>query len=207
MTTMLSTDETPTRRRRAAIAELLTADPARSDRATAKLAGCDHKTVGSVRREMAAGRPGNRVEDAGRKPPGRRVVRRVGKKPSTSPLADEGEWPAPPTHLSPDAAAIWRETVGLLEARGTLNREDAMTLETYCMAVIRQRRLTVELEAHPLVVDGKLSPLLRVAEATAATVKNLGHVLGLNPVARQRMPGGGGTRQPDPSSKWRGILR
>jgi P27 family predicted phage terminase small subunit len=119
-----------------------------------------------------------------------------------APAADE--WPSPPPHLSPDAQAVWRDTVELLEARAALNREDAMTIETYVMAIVRQRRLTVELEAAPLVVDGKLSPLLRVAEATAATVKNLGHVLGLNPVARQRLPI---ARQPERGSKWDGVLK
>jgi P27 family predicted phage terminase small subunit len=83
---------------------------------------------------------------------------------------------------------LWLETVAHLTAHGTADAADAMTIETFVPAVLRQRRIMAEIEAAPLVTDGKISPLLRVAEATAATVKNLAHVLGLNPVARQRLP-------------------
>jgi hypothetical protein len=39
--------------KRQLIADEVTADPVRSDRAIARVIGCDHKTVGSVRREIA----------------------------------------------------------------------------------------------------------------------------------------------------------
>ena len=94
----------------------------------------------------------------------------------------------PPPYLAPEAAQLWRETVEHMRAHNTLDAADAVTLETFCAAVLRQRRIMAELESGPLVVGGKIAPLLRVAEATAATVKNLAHVLGLNPVARQRLP-------------------
>jgi phage terminase small subunit len=79
---------------------------------------------------------------------------------------------------------------------------DAVALETFVAAVIRQRRIMVEIESAPLVTAGKISPLLRVAEATAATVKNLGHVLGLNPVARQRLPKPPQGHRPGGGGKW-----
>lgn len=110
----------------------------------------------------------------------------------------------PPPHLSRDGSQLWRETVAhLVELHGAVNAADGPTLETYVAAILRQRRIMVEVEAAPLVTsEGKLSPLLRVAEATAATVKNLAHVLGLNPVARQRLP-----RAPQKGvSKWDGVL-
>jgi P27 family predicted phage terminase small subunit len=94
----------------------------------------------------------------------------------------------PPPYLSADAAQLWRETVGHLAVRGQVDPADATTLETFVAATMRQRRIMLAIEAEPLVTDGKISPLLRVAEATAATVKNLAHVLGLNPTARRRLP-------------------
>jgi P27 family predicted phage terminase small subunit len=107
--------------------------------------------------------------------------------------------PAPP-HLSDAAAIIWRETVAHMGTHGTLDAADAITLETFVYAVLRQRRIAVEIEAEELVdEEGKIYPLLRIAASTAGTVKNLAAVLGLNPVARQRLPrspqkpsGGGG---------------
>jgi P27 family predicted phage terminase small subunit len=113
--------------------------------------------------------------------------------------------PNPPAHLSADAARIWREVVAHLAQNGLLLRVDAGTVETYCMAVVRQRRLTGELDKAPLLdASGKPHPLLRTIEATAATVKNLAHVLGLNPVARKALP----TKQntTEKGGAWDGVL-
>lgn len=109
-----------------------------------------------------------------------------------------------PPHLSPDARKIWRRVIVYLADNGTLNPIDAETIEAYCAAVVRHRRLTAELDAAALMtVDGKLHPLLRTVEATAATVKNLAHVLGLNPTARNRLPAAPPQKGKD---KWDGIL-
>lgn len=110
----------------------------------------------------------------------------------------------PPEYLSPYAASVWRRTVAHLVAHGRLDIADEPTIETYVAAVERQRLIAVEIASGPMVTGGKISPLLRVAEATAATVRNLGHVLGLNPVARQRLP-----RPPQQAAndKWAGILK
>jgi P27 family predicted phage terminase small subunit len=109
----------------------------------------------------------------------------------------------PPGHLGKDEAVIWRSVVGYLAETGELMTVDAGTIETYCFAVVRQRRLTAELSTGSLVdAEGKLNPLLRVLEATAATVKNLAHVLKLNPTARK------GARRPPGKGKsaWDGVL-
>jgi P27 family predicted phage terminase small subunit len=119
--------------------------------------------------------------------------------PAASPAPDPLP---PPPFLSQDAAQVWRETVAHLAARGPVDVADAVALETFVAAVIRQRRIMVEIESAPLVTAGKISPLLRVAEATAATVKNLGHVLGLNPVARQRLPKPPQGHRPGGGGKW-----
>jgi P27 family predicted phage terminase small subunit len=106
-------------------------------------------------------------------------------KPETAPPLDPLP---PPPDLPPDAAVIWRKTVAHLARIGTVNTADEIALETFCFAVLRQRRIAAEIQAAPIVADGKISPLLKVAEAVAASVKNLGHVLGLNPTARVRLP-------------------
>jgi phage terminase small subunit len=76
-----------------------------------------------------------------------------------------------------------------LRANGQLLRIDSAVIETFVTAVIRQRRLTAVLDKADLVdKDGKPHPLLRTIEATATTIKNLSHVLGLNPLARKALP-------------------
>jgi P27 family predicted phage terminase small subunit len=115
-----------------------------------------------------------------------RLKPRTGQKPK--PPAD----PAlpPPEHLSAAAAEIWRETADKLAARGTpVNPADGILLETFAMAVVRQRRVDGELEATPLTdLEGKITPLIRVAASSAATVASLARALGLSPTARQQPP-------------------
>lgn len=122
----------------------------------------------------------------------------------------------PPSHLSADAARIWREVVAHLRTNGQLLRIDSWIIESFVTAVIRQRRLTAVLDKAALVdKDGKPHPLLRTIEATATTIKNLSHVLGLNPMARKALParikqprlnglnGGSSKAGADP---WHGVL-
>ena len=123
-------------------------------------------------------------------------MKRNRRKPNSEAL------PSPP-YLSGDEAQIWRETVAHLQEAGELLAADTPTIETFCFAVARQRRLSAEFAASPVVSeDGKLNPLLRVLEATAATVKNLGHVLKLNPTARK----GSGKPKDSPAGVWAGVL-
>lgn len=122
------------------------------------------------------------------------------KKPKPRPTT-----PRPPAHMSTDAARIWRQVVTHLNRNGQLLRVDTGTIETYCMAVVRQRRLNAVLDKADLVDEsGKPHPLLRTVEATAATVKNLAHVLGLNPVARKTLP----AKNPkeEGGGPWAGVL-
>jgi phage terminase small subunit len=98
---------------------------------------------------------------------------------------------------------VWRTVVAYLHEIGELHVVDAGTIETYCLAVVRQRRLAAELAAGPLVgADGKLSPVLRVLEGTAATVKNCALALKLSPTARK------GAKPPakTATSHWAGVL-
>lgn len=113
--------------------------------------------------------------------------------------------PKPPEFLSPEGKRIWRDTVAQMTAHGIHDPADAVTLETYVLAVLRQRMIAAEVRKRPLLTgDGKISPLVRAAEATAGTVRNLARVLGLSPTARQRLP-----RAPEKpvTDRWAGILK
>ena len=111
-----------------------------------------------------------------------------------------------PRYLSRDAAVIWRQVVAHHRGQGTLLAVDAGVIETYAMAVVRQRRLTAELDKHALVdKQGRPHPLLRTIEATAATVKNLSHVLGLNPLARKALPAKA-PKAKGAHNPWHGVL-
>jgi P27 family predicted phage terminase small subunit len=91
-----------------------------------------------------------------------------------------------PPSLSDEARRVWNEVVQALRAAGTYAESDHATIEAFVQAVVRHRRLTAALDREGIVVDGKLHPAARTIEATAATVKNLGHILGLNPAARKQ---------------------
>jgi P27 family predicted phage terminase small subunit len=112
--------------------------------------------------------------------------------------------PAPPAHLSSDAAKIWRSVVAYLGANGRLQAVDAGTVECYCMAVTRQRQLQAAIDANGVMSDGKLHPALKTVEATAATVRSAAHCLGLTPAARKALPA---TKKPTKrSDTWAGVL-
>jgi len=117
----------------------------------------------------------------------------------------------PPSHLSSDTAKIWRGVVTHLRSNGHLLTVDVGVIETYCMAVTRQRQLTREIDKAGLIgKDGKPHPFLRTIEATAGTIRNLSHVLGLSPLARKALPArvkqprmNDGHKGADP---WQGVL-
>ena len=113
--------------------------------------------------------------------------------------------PAAPRYLGADAATLWRQTVAYLSGQGRLEATDGGVIETYCMAVARQRAFQAVIDREGVVMaDGKPHPLLRTIEATAATVRNLAHVLGLSPLARKALPSM--SSQPKGASVWDGVL-
>ena len=82
---------------------------------------------------------------------------------------------------------------------------DEVLIETLVLAIARQRRIMGEIEAGPLQdEEGKINPLLRVAESTAATVGSMARALGLGPTARQRLPKAAPAPQKAPSI-WDGV--
>jgi P27 family predicted phage terminase small subunit len=94
-----------------------------------------------------------------------------------------------------------------LANNGQLLNIDVGVIETYVMAVVRQRQLTAALDKSGLLdKGGKPHPLLRTIEATAATVKNLSHVLGLNPMARKTLPSRPTSSKVNGGGPWAGVL-
>lgn len=112
---------------------------------------------------------------------------------------------AAPSYLSADAKKIWREVVAHLKAQGTYKPIDGGVVESYAMALVRQRQLVQALDKAGIVgADGKPNGLLRTIEATATTVKNLAHVLGLDPLARKSMRAAG--KGKTEGGTWAGVL-
>jgi len=118
----------------------------------------------------------------------------------------------PPPHLSREAALVWREVVAHLRREGTCLAAYGAAIETFCMAVVRQRRLAAELDKAGAGALDKA--VLRATEAAAATVKNLAQLLGLSPARKAKpKPTGGGTRAGGRGSGdksggvWRGVLK
>jgi P27 family predicted phage terminase small subunit len=112
----------------------------------------------------------------------------------------------PPAHLSADAARLWRPVVTHLANNGQLLSIDVGVIESYCLAVIRQRQLTAALDKSGLIdKDGKPHPALRTIEATANTIRNLAHVLGLSPMSRRTLPSKPNTKTKG-SGPWAGVL-
>jgi hypothetical protein len=77
----------------------------------------------------------------------------------------------PPAFLNAEGKRIWRETIAQMAAHSIHDPADAVTPETYVLAVLHQRAIADELRNAPLLTeDGKISPLWRAAEAVAGTV-------------------------------------
>jgi P27 family predicted phage terminase small subunit len=115
----------------------------------------------------------------------------------------------PPAYLSADAARIWRAVVAYLSRNGRLESVDAGTIETYALAVVRQRQLQAEINRRGIMIGDQPHPALRTIEATAATVRSAAHCLGLTPAARKALPAR--VKQPRLNSgkgadPWAGVL-
>jgi hypothetical protein len=95
-----------------------------------------------------------------------------------------------------------------LRETGSLEPVHAGLVETYVLAVLRQRALCAELANpdRPKVQAGAADPLWRAIEASAGTVKSMARALGLTAA-----PGRGAGHQPPAKNGagdvWGGILK
>lgn len=131
--------------KREVIAAVLKADPTRSDRQTAKKVGADHKTVGSVRKELEGRGEIPHVEvredTAGRQQPTRREA---------APAPAE---PEPSASVAPELTQAWR--------RGDLSDEEARKLAR--QSIDEQQKIAAEANARHSWLSG-FADILRWVE-------------------------------------------
>ncbi len=108
--------------------------------------------------------------------------------------------PKMPHGMPKEARRAWRSAVALLEERGTLSPEIGPTLELYARCLARYREASAEIECKGLLVTQTVldshgvalerdrpNPALAVVEKAEKQLFNLGAVLGLNPVSREKV--------------------
>jgi phage terminase small subunit len=94
---------------------------------------------------------------------------------------DTGSTLRPPASLSAGGRAVWIEVIGRID-RTTIADGP---IETYCEALARHRLMCTKIAERGIVdAAGKLNPVSRTIEATAHTVRDLAHDLGLIPRKR-----------------------
>ena len=103
----------------------------------------------------------------------------------------------PPAELVDDMAVqVWKTQSKILIERGTFELEDAPLLIAYCNAFAYMLQADAEINSQGLVVptaDGsiKKSPYVNVRNDAVAQLTRTGSLLGLDPLTRLRMLGGG----------------
>jgi|TARA_R100001443_G_scaffold117454_1_gene143089 P27 family predicted phage terminase small subunit len=104
----------------------------------------------------------------------------------------------PPEELMGDAARrIWKQQSKVLIDRGTFEVEDAPLLQAYCNAwqLMLDAEIRIANEGLTLpTADGseKMHPVVNVRDKSVQQLSRLGSLLGLDPLTRMRMLGGGG---------------
>jgi P27 family predicted phage terminase small subunit len=109
----------------------------------------------------------------------------AGDKPEVGKLSGI---PSPPAWLSKDAREVWVSTCRYLLDRETLHSGDLFVVEAFASAVARARAFQAVLDEQGYVTEaGKINPVARMIEAVVGTIRANAGVLGLAPMARQRM--------------------
>lgn len=104
----------------------------------------------------------------------------------------------PPEDLvGPHAVKMWKQQSKVLIERGMFEIEDAPLLQIYCNAFQRMLDADIEINAEGLTVptaDGskKMHPAINAHSKYAQQFSRYGSLLGLDPLTRYRMLGGGG---------------
>lgn len=107
--------------------------------------------------------------------------------------------PKAPGRLPPEARQIWADTCNYLLHTRTLHSGDLTTVEAFCSAAVRLRRLEAILdEQGSITPEGKAHPGVAAANGTAAAVAKLAGALGLAPVSRARLSGAVRNAAPKP---------
>jgi P27 family predicted phage terminase small subunit len=100
--------------------------------------------------------------------------------------------PPCPTHLGPDARAVWREVVPRLMEIGTLASTDGGMLAMYCATMASVLQLRAIGEEQPILKTksgSKVNPAIVEARKQAVVAERLASDLGLHYAARARTGG------------------
>ncbi|WP_447896038.1 phage terminase small subunit P27 family [Vreelandella sp. GE22] len=104
----------------------------------------------------------------------------------------------PPDELvGPHAVKMWKQQSQVLIKRGAFEIEDAPLLQAYCNAFQRMLDADIKINEQGLTVptaDGstKMNPVINAHSKYAQQFSRFGSLLGLDPLTRLRMTGGGG---------------
>ena len=106
------------------------------------------------------------------------------------------EPPIAPDDMSPEALAIWDETVGHLTAMKIAKAPDRHVLRCYCEAVVNHQKASQILAKSPILIKGIMgglvrNPALTVQYANATIVRHFAQEFGLTPSARSSIVVGG----------------
>lgn len=107
---------------------------------------------------------------------------------------------SPPDELRDEfAVQIWKTQSKLMIDRGTLAREDLPILLAYCNSFSYMLEADRDITAHGFYTetgDGgqKKHPAVNVRNDAISQLKMLGSLLGLDPLSRSRVIGGGATK-------------
>ena len=118
--------------------------------------------------------------------------------------------PKAPSRLPPEAREIWTDTCNYLLATRTLHSGDLTTVEAFCSAAIRLRKLEAILDEQGAITpEGKAHPGVAAANGTAAATAKLAGALGLAPVSRARLSGAvrSASGRPAGSDEWLQVLK
>lgn len=115
---------------------------------------------------------------------------------------------APPAHLSPACAAIWRELVSLVPA-GVATVADGAVIETLCHALHAHREAARLVALEGIIGSGSegqpvAHPALKVQASFAPVILKCCAELGLSPQSRLRLSDVMPTKEPasDPADPW-----
>lgn len=117
-----------------------------------------------------------------------------GHRPIPAGVSGVAGTPRCPTWLTKAQKVVWKWLVSTLEKHGTVSQSDVHVMAAYCVAQARVEKANavIEEEGEYYETDTgqkKRHPACAELSKGIQEVKQLGELLGLNPLARQKMDG------------------
>lgn len=133
-----------------------------------------------------------------------------GRKPQLHAIeGGKGKVPVAPGWLPKEAKTEWKRIMPGLTDRRILTTEDMGNVENYCLAQAQVRQCQAVLTAEGMFVQSETSaprphPAFRTMHSAMTIARQLAAELGLTPVARARVSGGGDGD--DGAKTWEGLI-